>query len=213
MAETKKKLSKVAKSPWFIAGAGFVLGALLILVIRFASYQPEEAVHYHANFGVYINGQREQFVGPRYYEESADSSCDNEGHDEDAAGRMHMHNNVNDVVHVHDHLVTWGHFFQSIGWAFDKDYAKTASQVLTAEGQNKVTFTLNGQPVEDINNLIIESEDRLLINYGNTPQDQLDEYYKSVASTAGKYNTSADPASCGAGESKDSFSDRLKNLF
>lgn len=209
----RRRLVKIARSPWFIAGTSFVVGVLLILVIRFASYQTEEAVHYHANFAVYVNGQREQFVGPRYYEESAASSCDTEGHDEDPAGRMHMHGNVNDTVHVHDHLVTWGHFFQSIGWAFDKDYAKTASQVLLADGQNKVTFILNGQPVEDISNLIIESEDRLLINYGNTSQDQLDEYYKSVASTAGKYNTSSDPASCGAGQTNPTFSDRLKNLF
>src|SRR3989344_3251629 len=209
----KSKLQNIVKSVWFIAGVSFVLGILLILAIRFASYQLEEAVHYHANFAVYINNQREQFVGPRYYEESAASSCDLSGHDTDLAGRVHMHGNVNDAVHAEDHLVTWGHFFQSIGWVFDEDYAKTASQVLLADNQNKVTFMLNGQPVEDINSLIIESEDRLLINYGNSSHDQLDAYYKSVASTAGKYNTTPDPASCGASKSSPTFSDRLKNLF
>jgi hypothetical protein len=85
-------------------------------------------VHYHANFAVYINGQQEQFKGMKYYEETAAQTCTLEKID-DPAERAHMHDNVNNVVHVEDHLVTWGNFFQNLGWGLGDDYLKTADNV------------------------------------------------------------------------------------
>lgn len=65
------------KNRWFLFVAGIVLGALALLVIRFFTYSPPQ-VHYHANFAVYINGQREQFKGPQYYQEVAVCSSTND---------------------------------------------------------------------------------------------------------------------------------------
>lgn len=209
----KTKLQRIPKSPWFIAILAFVLGILLIMVIRFASYQPEEKVHYHANFAVYINGQRELFASPSYYEETSASECNLEEHEESPLERAHLHGNVNDVVHVEDHLVTWGHLLQNLGWAADSMHIKTRDKVLLAQGSDKITFILNGKQVSDINQLVIASKDKLLVNFGSASQENLDDYYQSIASTAGKYNVTPDPASCGAGGSDPSLTDRLKNLL
>ena len=89
---------------------GFVGGFLWLAGLRYFIAQPEE-VHYHANFAVFINGERELFELPTYYEEVA--ACTTAYHD-NPKGRVHMHGEVNDVIHVHDARVTYGNFFHLI---------------------------------------------------------------------------------------------------
>lgn len=48
--------------------AGFLLGAIWLVALRYVTYK-NDAVHYHANFALYINGQREEFKSFTYYEE------------------------------------------------------------------------------------------------------------------------------------------------
>ena len=206
----KAKLSTIVKSGWFIGGAAFILGAATILAIRFITYSPEE-VHYHANFAVYLNGQKEQFKDMRYYEETAATSCSLEKI-ETPLERAHMHGNVNDVVHVEDHLVTWGTFFQNLGWGIGNDYLKTADKIYTTDGQNKLTFMLNGKKVDSVINLIIKDEDKLLVSYGNESDDKLQKGYDSIPSTAHKYDIEKDPASC-SGHKSTTTSEKLKHLF
>lgn len=191
--------------------AGLLLGILIILGIRFAAYTPKDVVHYHANFAVYVNGQREQFKGMSYYEETAATACTLE-HVDSPKERAHMHGNVNDAVHVEDHLVTWGNFMQNLGWGLGDDYLKTANNVYTPSSQNKLSFILNGKTLESIDGKIIGDRDKLLISYGTSTDNQLQEQYRSIAATAEKYDTTKDPASCGAGQ-EIKFTDRLKNLF
>lgn len=206
----KAKLSKIIKSGWFMGGAAFVLGALVILVIRFVSYQPD-VVHYHANFAVYVNGAKEQFKGTRFYEETEATSCTLEKV-ATPAERAHMHSNVNDVVHVEDHLVTWGNFFQNLGWGIGDDYLKTTDKIYAADDQNKLSFMLNGKGVDSIANLIIKDEDKLLVSYGNESSDQLQNEYNSIPGTAHKYDLAQDPASC-SGHKSTTTSERFKHLF
>ena len=63
MSSWRKNLTSQALLLLFI---GAVIGALIILGVRFASYRPERT-HYHANFAVYINGQREASTHPPFY--------------------------------------------------------------------------------------------------------------------------------------------------
>jgi len=204
------KYVQFIKTKWFISFAGLAVGALMILGIRFFTYMPE-SVHYHANFAVYVNGEREPFEGMRYYEETAATSCTLEKV-ESPLERAHMHGNVNDVVHVEDHLVTWGSFFQNIEWGVGDTYLKTSDKIFEADVQNKMTFMLNGKKVDSIANLVISSEDKLLVSYGNGSSDQLQKQYDSVQNKAHKYNTEQDPAGC-SGHDSPTTSDRFKHLF
>ncbi|HSX27894.1 MAG TPA: hypothetical protein VLF60_00395 [Candidatus Saccharimonadales bacterium] len=196
------------KATCITAGVGLLVGALLILGIRFATYHPEK-IHYHANFGVYINGQREGFKSPLYYQEEA--TCDAE-HIMTPKERVHMHDNVYDAIHIHDHAVTWGNFFQNIGWDIGPNFVKTSDKLLPAADSNSVTFILNGKTVYDVTNRVIGDKDRLLVSYGNTTQDDLQKQYNSISTSAAKYDTDKDPASCG-GSAGPTAKDRFKHLF
>jgi hypothetical protein len=183
---------------------------LVILGIRFVSYQPPKDVHYHANFAVYVDGKQEQFSNPLLYEEISECSISTE---KKPGERAHLHENIKDVVHVEDEAVTWGNFFQNINWNVSTNYLDTSEMLLVNTDTKKVTYILNGDEVSNIANKVIGDEDRLLVSYGTATKDELNKQFDTVAATAGKYNVSKDPELCSGGHSEDSIKDRLKNLF
>ena len=187
---------------------GFVLGLLVFGLVRFATYSPEHT-HYHANFAVYVNGERQQFDGLQYYEDVAVCSAYEEMKPKE---RVHMHNQVNDSVHVHDEGVTWGAYFQNLGWAIDGDFIKTDSALLVENDDNDVTFILNGQDQPDITNMLIGNEDRLLISYGKYDADTAKAQFDTIKATAAKHNQTQDPASC-SGSQAPTMKDRFRHIF
>lgn len=183
---------------------------LIALAIRFFTYDAGY-VHYHANFAVYINGQQEKFEGSTYYEE--ETACKAETHmtPED---RVHMHDDVYDVVHVHDHAATWGHFFENLGWGLGKNYIKSRDMLYQNNNGSSLGIILNGQNLTGISSVtdqVIGNEDKLLLNFGNVSKDELQKKYKAIPDTAREHNQEDNPASC-SGPSATTFSDRLKNL-
>ena len=189
-----------------------MLGVLVLLAARFATYSPPR-VHYHANFAVYINGQREEFKGAQYYQEVA--VCTTSGITLPQQ-RAHMHDNINSVLHVHDHSVTWGQFFENLGWFVGPDFLQTADgHLYQASGVNKLHILINGQDYTDltpITNMVIKDQSRLLVSYGDISDAKLQQEYQAIPSTAKHYDESQDPASC-AGSEKVTTSDRLHHLF
>jgi hypothetical protein len=203
------KIPKFIKSKWFIGAFAFVLGILLVLTIRFATYNPER-VHYHANFAMYINGQKEEFKNPIYYIQIADM-CSADATD-NPTDRAHMHSGVNNVVHVEDHAVTWGQFFQNIGWVVDPRVIRSFDGLYTPGGQNKITFMLNGKQVDGAMRQVIKDQDKLLIDFGSTSPGAIQKEYRTIPSTAHKYDTAPDPKSC-SGSKPVTIRDRLKHMF
>jgi hypothetical protein len=201
------------KNKWFLFAGGLVLGALIILAIRFVTYKPDQ-VHYHANFAVYINGQREEFKSPTYYQEVA--VCSTVNGITQPVQRAHMHDEINSVIHVHDHAVTWGQFFENIGWYLGPNFIENADNKMYIEnGSDKLNIVLNGQNITDfgpMDNVVIKDQDRMLISYGDISDSTLATEYKSVPATAHHYDITKDPASC-AGTEKVTPADRLKHLF
>ena len=187
---------------------GFLAAALIILGIRFFAYKPE-AVHYHANFAVYINGQRQEFKDPSFYE-SIGVSCD-EHEEMTPPERTHMHDYVNDVVHVHDHAATWGQFFTNIGWIVDAKVIETGDQMLLADSNHKISFILNGETMDNVSNRVIGDQDKLLVDFGSGDQTIKIEY-AAITNKAAKYDASKDPASCGS-NAPVTTRERLKHLF
>jgi len=200
------------RNKWFLFGAGIVLGVLALLVIRFATYSPPR-VHYHANFAVYINGEREEFKGTQYYQEVA--VCTTSGITLPQQ-RAHMHDNINGVIHVHDHAVTWGQFFENLGWYVGPDFIETADGTMYKNtGGSVLHVMINGQDytgLTPLTNMVIKDQSRVLVSYGDVNDSQLQQEYGSVPSTAKHYDEANDPASC-AGSEKVTISDRLHHLF
>lgn len=203
MARTKFLSARLV---WAVAG--FIIAAVLILGFRFLIYSPEH-VHYHANFAVYINGQREQFKDPALYEESGVSCSKEEAMT--PGERSHMHDNVNDVVHVHDHAVTWGQFFTNLGWVVDAKVIETPSEVLLADSSHKISFILNDKSTDNVSNRVIGDQDKLLVDYGSG-ETALKTEYAGISNKALKYDTSTDPKSCGSSTTP-TMHDRLNHLF
>lgn len=205
--------SKLANKQMLLPGLiGLLLGALVILGVRFVNYSPEEGVHYHANFSMYLNGQREEFKDIFYYIGEENCSADTE-HKMNPYERGHLHDNVNDVVHIEDEAVTWGQFFQNIGWVVDDKLIRTLDQVLMADSQNKISFILNGQKVDSVTKLVIGDKDRLLVDFGPTDAATLQKEFDSIASTAEKYNGSKDSGSCGGASKEKTWKDRMRHMF
>lgn len=189
-------------------GLGFLLGVLWLVAMRFVSYK-DPNVHYHANFALYINGQRDQFDNFTFYEEV--QSC---GSDEvnNPATRVHMHDRINHVVHVHDAAATWGHFFANLGYTLGNDSLKTDGGMLTDGSGGKLRFILNGQESGNITNTTIRSEDALLIDFGNDDDAALQSRYNQITRDAAEYNKRNDPSSC-TGTKPVTFMERLKQAF
>lgn len=208
-----KKYFSFMKNTWFIGIGCFVLGAAIVLGIRFFSYKPDD-VHYHANFAVYLNGQRELFKSPIYYTEEA--ACTLSG-TVTPSGRVHMHDNVNDVIHVEDHAVTWGQFFQNLGWNMGATYLVDRTGVMYQEdGNSKLHLILNGQDYTDfggLENTVIKDQDKLLVSFGNESGDTIQKEYKAIPSTAKHYDTTPDPASCSGNHDAVTVHDRLMHVL
>ncbi|MDB5164570.1 MAG: hypothetical protein JWL89_196 [Candidatus Saccharibacteria bacterium] len=208
-----KRLHISSLSRWVVLTVGLVLGALIVLGIRYATYKPDQ-VHYHANFAVYMDEKRFEFKGPQYYQEVAICSA--------TTGitipqqRAHMHDDINSLIHVHDHAVTWGQFFENLGWIVGPDFIRTDDgTAYSADSVKKLHVVVNGQDYTDltpITNTVIKDRDRLLLSFGDITDTTLQQEFKSVPSTAEHYDNAKDPASC-AGTEKVTPSVRLHHLF
>lgn len=194
---------------------GLVLGILLgvgaLGAVRFAATPWQEEVHYHANWAVFADGERIDLSGDRYMEDVGACVA---GGDVLPTQRVHMHNNEQDVVHVHHGGVTWGHFLANLGFVPGDDFLVLGDGRRLEEGEGRtLKFIVNGFAVSDIRNRIIESGDRLLISYGpETLEEAADRQYGRVADNAERYNELQDPASC-SGSTEPTFRERLLRAF
>lgn len=202
---------KILKRPVVLAViCGFLIGTLWLVGLRFFTYQ-SEAVHYHANFALYINGKKDEFKSFTFYEEVQACADESGGNPK---SRVHLHDNDPNVVHVHADAVTWGHFFANLGYGLSNKSVTVGGDVLAEaeQGGPRLTFILNGQEVETIANEVIQSEDTLLISYGEENDAVLKERYDTIPRTAGEFNGKYDPAGCSGGEQL-TFTQRFKHAL
>jgi predicted lactoylglutathione lyase len=201
------------RSWWLLLLTGTVLGALGMLVVRFVTYMPA-MVHYHANFAVYLNGKRDDFKSPQYYQSV--SICSSESGITTPEQRAHMHENVNSVIHVHDKATTYGQFFENLGWEIGPDFVETDDGTMYRTNDTAALhIIINGQDytgLGSISNMVIKDKSRLLVSYGALSQATIDQEYKTVPNTAAQQDASTDPASC-SGNEKISWKDRLHHLL
>lgn len=175
--------------------AGLLIGSATILGIRFFRYNPDQ-VHYHANFAVYINGQKQSFDNPVYY---LDGSCSMTGL-MTPESRAHLAKGYDGVVHVQDEATTWGQFFENLGWYIGDDFIKTSDGFYIANGTDKLHIILNEQDytgLSGITNTVIRDQDRLLISYGQADPATVAAQYQSVPTTAVQYDGMKGVSACG----------------
>ncbi len=189
-----------------VGGIIAILTALLFFGLRFV-FVSANSVHYHANFGVFVDGERLPFDKFTFYEEV--QSCGGEG---SPKVRVHMHDSVSHVVHVHDDLVTWGHFFSNIGYAHGDTVFKTDESVYVEGDDLSISYVLNGEEVGATANRVIEDEDRLLISINSEQDVDLNEQFNQIEQDAEEYNKRTDPSAC-SGADVLTLSERIEKTY
>lgn len=190
---------------------GVVLGVVGMGAARFAATPWQEEVHYHANWAVFVDGERLDLSGDRYMEDVGACVA---GGEVLPNQRVHMHNNEQDVVHVHHGGVTWGHLLTNLRFVLADDFLilPDGRRLDETEGRS-LKFIVNGFAVSEIRNRLIESGDRLLISYGpESLEEAAETQYSRVADNAERYNQLQDPASC-SGSTEPTFRERLRRAF
>lgn len=130
------------------------------------------AVHYHADFAVFLDGEPYDFDRPEF--------ISTEGNDRSPTA--HLHEPRTTVVHVHRSNTTWWEFFDGLGFQIsDKTVlAGTGPNTLTLPDgttyreENGKTFKyyVNGVRVDGVAMKNIADLDRVLISYGaETPEE------------------------------------------
>jgi hypothetical protein len=197
-------ISKYSLKKLFLVLLIFIFGAIAVIAARFILVE-KQSTHYHANFALYVNGQKEEFSSFVYYEEV--SACTDEYID-NPKSRVHLHDKVNNLVHVHDKAATWSHFFSNLGITFADGILFKSGFLFQDSQDTKFTYILNGNEVDSIADQVIGNGDSLLINIGDEDKDTVKDRYEQIIKNANEYNEKPDPSSC-SGSNSESFSERL----
>ncbi len=192
---------------------GVLVGIVALGAVRFVTVPPPHVTHFHANWAVFVDGQRLDLTAERFMEDVA--SCRTSPDAVRPQDRVHMHEANADVIHVHHPASTWGQLLANLGMAAGSDYLFTVDGSRHfAQADSTVKFFRNGIQVFDLANEPVRSADRVVISFGTeTPEAVLADQFSQVASNAEEYNAKADPAACMGGHEPESFAVRLKRAF
>ena len=205
--EIIQKLEKLSK--WYVLLIGVLIGSLLLATYRFISYSPEN-VHYHANFAIYVNGGQEMFNGAGFYEEVTICNSEDGVSPEE---RVHMHMPENSVVHIHADAVTWGHFFENLGFSVGPNHLSTGIRTYSKEANDQVRYVLNGEVKRNAASQQIGDTDRLLVLVDDMSDEQAKELFNEIVpDNAEEFNNRKDPGTCSSGENE-GLNKRFKNIF
>ena len=187
---------------------GVLEGLLLLSAFRFITYSHSNP-HYHANFEIWVEGERVDFEGFRFFQSVLSCSADSQT---DPKEKVHMHNDVDDLAHVHADLVTWNNFFSNIDVSVSDSHIQIENDVFLEEGNKKISFYLNGEKLRTLHNVLIDQNDTLLVSLGSETEQQLSQRFESIAKSSIEADENNDPASCGGGH-EPSLTDRLKAIY
>lgn len=208
LVNVSKPTAVKQKNALVVIAVMFIISLLWLVAMRFILLKPE-ITHYHANFAVFVNGEQLPFDNFTFYEEVQSCSGDELTN---PRTRVHMHEQISHIIHVHDNASTWGHFFANLGFSTGDNVFKTDKGVYVESAEISIRYMLNNQEVDTIANRVIGSEDTLLVSINNNTDNNLDMEYSQITKEANEYNLKQDPASCSGG-SPWTTSERLKNAI
>ncbi|MFN0096431.1 MAG: hypothetical protein ACKVVT_16850 [Dehalococcoidia bacterium] len=148
--------------------------------------KPRTPIHEHANFALFIRGQKFDFNKAQFISTG----------DKEIGSIAHIHPPRFGVVHTHMSNTTWSEFFAAIGFELtDPSLVAGTPDRLTClklpDGQNlcgtgneKLRFMVNGVKVQGVAKLVISDLDRVVIAYGTETDEQLLALYVQVGDDA-----------------------------
>lgn len=145
----------------------------------------EDDTHYHVGFRIYSNNELQDFSSFRYMhfspcsqeEEAADE------HDsDDPKDRIHLHNNVGNVAHVHADDVTWYELFESLG--------------IESMISDNVIFIENGEKINALLDTIPDEYDSVIFSFDSDVS--IENLIDVEVSNAEILEAEADVENCGS---------------
>ena len=130
---------------------------------------PQEAIHLHANFLVLKDGVIQDYSDDKYMEFEPCTLDEKHGFFEKEE-RVHLHNTIGTVAHVHAPGVKWSELFSILG----------------VDGVSE-SYIVHGKKVDDLDKKAIQPQDRALIILGTIPKD-VDALFAQVPSDAIEYD-------------------------
>ena len=141
---------------------GFIIGVVVILglsLIFYKKFIPEEKIHHHAGFKVFVDGKLQDFSNLKYMSIKLCGDEEKEHEKNEQLEKAHLHDQVGDVVHVEAEGAIWKDLFLNINYEIKLDKA--------------INGYVNGKKVENIMDHPINSYDSAVIFSGKVDQKLL----------------------------------------
>jgi hypothetical protein len=188
---------------YFLLIVGLALG-----VAGFYSYEKyqtsqnkEPEYHVHANFAVFLNGQRFDFAKLDYMSIAPCTTLENslipvaQAHGADFSieenpklGNVHLHDMNGGVIHIHAKGITYADFFASLHMTLTNNafIDENGEEYIATDKFGEMTFMLNGEKITDLPMREINDLDRAMISFGvkNRSESQFTAEYGQVPDDA-----------------------------
>ncbi|MDP3699104.1 MAG: hypothetical protein Q8R47_05965 [Nanoarchaeota archaeon] len=192
------------KYGWYIIGAGLILLAYLLfkitkkliilgVVIAIAvivgkvlldSDGTSEIgvvgeIHYHADFAVYLDGERYNFAQEKYM------STENKT----LSNFAHLHDMDGNIIHKHASGITLGFFLETLGMKLnDTCLALDDGVSYCNEGNKGLKMYVNEKHNDEFHTYDIQDGDKILLSYGDGSGEEIKEQLDSVSDQACIYS-------------------------
>lgn len=136
-------------------------------------------VHYHADFALYINGERYDFAKEKYM------STENKS----LSNFMHLHDMDGKVIHKHAEGVTLGFFLETLGMKLNETCLVLDNEdSYCNEDDKELKMSVNGKHNDEFDQYDIQDEDKILLSYGDEYEEELQKQMSSVSDEACIYS-------------------------
>lgn len=125
--------------------------------------------HTHADFGIFIRGEKLDFSDGRFMAGEGSNDHDEHGHAHDT---MHLHDEVGHVIHRHKPDQTLSDFLDSIGFTLTETCLETDENEEYCNNSNETwQMFVNGKQVPVNANYAFKDEDQILLTFGRSDAD------------------------------------------
>lgn len=173
--------------------------AAITVLLTFRIPKAEET-HYHANFAVFIDEKKLDFSHEKYmHVKPCTGEVNREGHFGD---RVHLHDQVGDVAHIHDSGVVWGELIMYLGLEVNQEFIMFENTKYPINKGKELVYYINGRKVNDFQTSEISNNDTLIVIIGNRLlSDEEDNRYAQflgrVSNRSEEMNNSGSLEACG----------------
>lgn len=174
-------LFKIAKKLLFL---GLIVAAVVIAGnILLEKDSPEIGVvgdlHHHADFALYINGERYDLAQEKYM------STENKS----LSNFAHFHDLNGNVIHKHASGITLGFFMETLGMKLNEScLVLDDGTSYCNEGNKELKMYVDGERNDAFAEYDILDEDRILLSYGDEPEEELQKQMDLVSAEACIYS-------------------------